>query len=86
MAKLTGRGIKTPNKKTLVIAGVVFLSLILFAALVPVRQKSANDIFVLTPTETLEYGYTTLTGTIRKDSPAGENGFYFLVLLVESIK
>jgi hypothetical protein len=80
MAQLARNNSKAPSKKIQIVSGAIFLILILIAIFVPIRQKSANDIFVLTPTESLEYGYTTLSGTIHKDRPAGESGLYFLVL------
>lgn len=43
----------------------------------PVPQQA--DIFAIT-TDTLMYGNTTLSGTIRKDSPLGKNGRYMLIL------
>jgi len=43
----------------------------------PAPQQA--DIFAIT-TDTLMYGNTSLTGTIRKDSPIGKNGRYMLIL------
>lgn len=38
------------------------------------------DIFVIGQATPLEYGDTTVTGTLTKDSPLGEPGTYLLVL------
>ena len=68
------------NKKVQIISWIAFFALILLAIVVPIKEKSPNDIFVLTPVESLEFGHTTLSGTIRKDSPVGKDGIYFLIL------
>jgi hypothetical protein len=47
-----------------------------FRYLYPVQSA---DIFVITPTQ-LEYGETTVTGVISKDTATGEQGNYLLVL------
>lgn len=42
-------------------------------------QAEPAPIFLITPT-VVEYGDTTITGTLRKDVPIGEEGNYLLVL------
>lgn len=42
-------------------------------------KPQSSNIFVVT-TPTLQYGNTTLTGRLQKDSPMGETGNYLLIL------
>jgi hypothetical protein len=39
----------------------------------------SSQIFQITPTS-LEYGYTTITGRLTKDTPVGQKGSYLLAL------
>ncbi len=62
----------------------LILGLSLFIALAYVGFRTLyppqpSSIFLINPT-TLEYGDTTISGTLRKDSPIGQDGNYLLIL------
>lgn len=61
---------------------ILSLSLIIALAYVGFRTlypPQPSSIFLINPTN-LEYGDTTVSGTLRKDSPVGQDGNYLLVL------
>jgi len=71
---------RRPSSKPL----YVILGLSLFIALAYVGFRTLyppqpSSIFLITPTP-LEYGDTTISGTLRKDSPVGQDGNFLLIL------
>ena len=77
MAKSRAR---RPSSKPL----YAILGLSLFIALAYVGFRTLyppqpSSIFLISPT-LLEYGDTTVSGTLRKDSPVGQDGNYLLIL------
>lgn len=70
---------KTRWSLVFLLLGSFTLSYAIFKYFTRPTQPQSVGIFAITPSS-LEYGDTTITGTLRKDSPIGQAGQYILVL------
>lgn len=75
MAKLQ----RVSRKPIYIILAISLLIAIGYASFRSMYPPQTSEIFEITPSS-VEYGYTTLTGRLTKDTPVGQKGSYLLAL------
>lgn len=68
-----------PKTRWSLIAILLVAAALTYAGFRYLYPPQSAEVFLTVPSST-QYGEVTLSGTIRKDTPVGESGNYFLVL------